>query len=150
MKEFKKILFPLDLSESSPKIAPVVAGVATKFGARIHLLFVARIFEYFSTIYVPPNSINQLEKNITEGAKKKLYEFADEYFRDFPGTQTAVVSGDPAEEIIGFVQSQGIDLVIMGTHGRKGLDKVMFGSVAERVIKSSPVPVLVVNPHKIE
>ena len=52
--------------------------------------------------------------------------------------------------IINYVTSKGIDLVIMGTHGRKGLDKVIFGSVAERVVKTAPVPVMVVNPHKID
>ena len=47
------------------------------------------------------------------------------------------------------IQSQGIDLIIMGTHGRKGLDKILFGSVSERVIKTSLVPVLMVNPHRV-
>jgi len=57
-----------------------------------------------------------------------------------------VVAGDPSEEILRYIQEEGIDLVVMGTHGRKGLDKVIFGSVAERVVKSAPVPVMVVNP----
>jgi len=61
-----------------------------------------------------------------------------------------VVAGDASEEIINYIESQGIDLIIMGTHGRKGLDKVMFGSVAERGVKTSPVPVLVVNPYKVD
>ena len=52
------------------------------------------------------------------------------------------------EEIINYIEDQNIDLVIMGTHGRKGMDKVIFGSVAERVLKTSPVPVMVVNPYK--
>jgi nucleotide-binding universal stress UspA family protein len=58
-----------------------------------------------------------------------------------------VVFGDPAEEIIKYVEFEGIDLIIIGTHGKKGLEKVLFGSVANRVIKMSPVPVLSVNPH---
>jgi len=87
---------------------------------------------------------------VLEGAEKRLYEFADENFKDFPGTKTKVVAGDPSEEILSYIVAQGIDLVVMGTHGRKGLDKVIFGSVAERVVKSSPVPVMVVNPFKVE
>jgi nucleotide-binding universal stress UspA family protein len=55
--------------------------------------------------------------------------------------------GDAAEEVLNYVRSEGIDLVIMGTHGRKGLEKVVFGSVAERVVQKSPVPVLTINPH---
>ena len=45
------------------------------------------------------------------------------------------------------MQSEGVDLVIMGTHGRKGLERIIFGSVAERVVKNSPIPVLTVNPY---
>jgi nucleotide-binding universal stress UspA family protein len=59
------------------------------------------------------------------------------------------VAGDASEQILSYVEDQKIDLIIMGTHGRKGMDKIIFGSVAERVVKSSPVPVLVVNPFKI-
>ncbi len=150
MKEFKKILFPVDLSESSEKILPYVQAVAKKFEAKIHILFAARVFEYFTSIYVPHPSINKFEKEIIDGAEKKLYEFIDKHFKEYPGTKTVVVAGDASEEIINYVESQGIDLIIMGTHGRKGLDKVMFGSVAERVVKTSPVPVLVVNPYKVD
>ena len=148
MKEFKRILFPLDLSESSEKILPYVQTVAQKFNSKIHLFFAARVFEYFTSIYVPHPSINQFEKEIMEGAQKRLYEFVDEHFSEFPGTKTAVVAGDAAEKIIQYIEDKKIDLVIMGTHGRKGMDKIIFGSVAERVVKTSPVPVMVVNPFQ--
>ena len=150
MKEFKKILVPVDLSESSEKILPYVRMVAKKFDAKIHILFAARVFQYFTSIYVPHPSINKFEQEIIEGAEKKLYEFIDKHFKEHPGTKTAVVAGDASEEIINYVESQGIDLIIMGTHGRKGMDKVIFGSVAARVVKTAPVPVLVVNPYKVD
>ncbi len=149
MKEFKKILFPVDLSESSPKLVPYVTTMAEKFGAEIHLLFVARVFQYFSGIYVPHPSISKFEDEIVEGAKKRLKEFTEEYFSDFPETKAEVVPGDISEEILKYTGSKGIDLLILGTHGRKGLEKVVFGSVAERVAKASPVPVLLVNPYKV-
>ncbi len=148
MKEFKRVLFPVDLSESSEKIIPHVQTVAEKFESEIHLLFAARVFEYFASIYVPHPSINRFEKEIIEGAEKRLYEFMDEHFSEFPNTKTVVVAGDASEEIINYIEDQHIDLVIMGTHGRKGMDKIIFGSVAERVVKTSPVPVMVVNPYK--
>ena len=150
MKEFKKILFPVDLSESSAKIVPFVKSLADRYGARIHLLFVARVFDYFTSMYVPHPSVSQFEKEVIEGAEKRLYEFADESFKDIAGTRTQVVAGDPSEEILSYISTHGINLVVMGTHGRKGIDKVIFGSVAERVVKSSPVPVMVVNPFKVD
>jgi len=79
-----------------------------------------------------------------------LYELLDEHFIEFPHTKTAVVAGDASEEILNYIEAQRIDLVIMATHGRKGMDKIIFGSVAERVVKNSPVPVMVVNPYKME
>lgn len=56
-----------------------------------------------------------------------------------------IVEGNPHEEILEYVSEHGIDMVIMGTHGRTGLDRVVMGSVAERVVRRSPVPVLTVR-----
>ena len=148
MKEFKKILFPVDLSESSAKIVPYVQSIAKKFESQIYLLFVARVFEYFTSIYVPSPSIVQFEAEIFKGAQKRLYEFVEQHFSEFPETQTAVVVGDAADQVISYIEEQHIDLVIMGTHGRKGMEKIIFGSVADRVVKTSPIPVMVVNPYK--
>jgi nucleotide-binding universal stress UspA family protein len=148
MKEFNKILFPVDLSESSQKLVPYVTLMARKFGSEIHLLFVARVFEYFSGIYVPHPSISKFEDEVVQGAKKRIKEFTEEYFSDFPETEAKVVAGDISEEILNYTVSNGIDLLILGTHGRKGLEKVFFGSVAEKVAKTSPVPVLLINPYK--
>jgi nucleotide-binding universal stress UspA family protein len=61
-----------------------------------------------------------------------------------------VVSGDAATEIVKTIEAEGADLVVTGTHGRKGMEHAIFGSVAENVVKKSPVPVLVVDPYKIK
>ena len=148
--KFNKILFPVDLSETSPKIVPFVTSMAEKFDSTVHILFVARVFQYFKSIYVPHPSINMFENEIFEGAQKSLLEFAEEYFKDADRIKTSVVKGDAAEEILSYIKKEGIDLLIMGTHGRQGLDKVIFGSVAERVSKTAPVPVLLVNPYKVK
>ena len=149
MKEFNRVLFPVDLSESSDKIVPYVQAVAERFGAQIHILFAARVFDHFTSIYVPHPSINKFEKELIDGAEKRLYEFVDQHFKEFPHTKTAVVAGDPSEEILNYIKEHEIDLVFMVTHGRKGMDKIIFGSVAERVVKLAPVPVMVVNPYHV-
>ena len=146
MHDFKKILFPVDLSEVSPKLVPYVREMAAKFDGEIHLLFVARILQHFTSIYVPHPSIYKFEEEMKKGAEKKLQEFTEEYFKDAP-CKAKVILGDAAQEVLNYIQSEGIDLVIMGTHGRKGLEHIIFGSVAERVVKHSPVPVLTVNPY---
>ena len=148
MAEFRKILFPVDLSEVSQKIVPWVLASAGKFEAEIHLLFVARSLEHLSTVYVPFATIEEFENNIIKGAETKIQEFVDTFLEGYPSCRTRVVLGDAAEEILGYVDGEGIDLVIIGTHGRKGLEKILFGSVAERVIKMSPVPVMSINPYR--
>jgi nucleotide-binding universal stress UspA family protein len=146
MKFAKKILFPVDLSEVSAKIAPYVKEVASKFGSEVHLVFVARILQHFTSIYVPHPSVRNFEAEIVKGAERKLEEFVEEHFQGV-SPKAKVILGDAAEEILNYVLSEGIDLVIMGTHGRKGLEKIVFGSVAERVVKKSSVPVLTINPY---
>lgn len=74
MEFFKKILFPVDLSEVSPKIAPYVREMTARFDAEIHLLFVARILQHFTSIYVPHPSVGKFEAEIVEGAERKLQD----------------------------------------------------------------------------
>ena len=88
-------------------------------------------------------------QQIMEGAQQRLSEFRDEYFKDTSDVRWEVRGGDIAEEILRYIREEGIDLLIMGTHGRKGLDRIVFGSVAERLVKTSPVPVMLVNPYQM-
>ena len=150
MNTIKRILFPVDLTESSDKLVPHVTTMVRKFDAQLHLLFVVRIFQYFTSIYVPHPSINLFENELLEGARKRMNEFHESHFNALSSVVDEVILGDASETILTYIADRQIGMVIMGTHGRKGLDRVIFGSVAERVIKNSPVPVLVVNPHKIQ
>ncbi len=149
MKSIQNILFPVDLTESSERLVPHVITMADRFDAQVQVLFIVRIFQYFTDIYVAPPSISLFENELVDGARKKMDEFLQEHFASRAKTFGEVVLGDPPEAILSYIEDHKIDLVVMGTHGRKGLDRVLFGSVAERVIKTSPVPVLVVNPHTV-
>lgn len=146
MHLFNKILFPVDLSHASPQIAPYVSEVARKFEAEVHILFVVRVFEHFASLHLRDATIKNIEAEVARGAQKKLQEFMKLFFGSY-SCNVQVVFGDPAEKILKYVEFEGIDLIIMGTHGKKGIERVLFGSVADRVVKRSPVPVLTVNPH---
>lgn len=148
MKEIERILFPADLSEVSSKLAPEVIAMAQKYGAEVHLLFVAGTFEKFKTFYIPHPSLKNFGDEVLRGGQKKLAEFVEEFFSDYPSLKTAVIQGDPAEVILRYIATEKIDLVIMGTHGRKGLDRILFGSVATQVVQNSPAPVLTINPYR--
>ena len=69
-----------------------------------------------------------------------------EFFKKFPKLETRVELGAPDEKILAFVQKEKVDMIIMGAHGRAGLERVIFGSVANKVVKSAPCPVLTIHP----
>jgi nucleotide-binding universal stress UspA family protein len=147
---YKRILFPIDLTESSERLVPHVTTVVNQFNAQLHVLYVVRIFQYFTNIYVPNPSIDLFETELVEGAHKKMAEFMRTHFNQYSNAHSEVILGDPSDAILNYNQEHDIDMVIMGTHGRKGLDRVIFGSVAERVIKWARIPVLVINPFQEE
>jgi nucleotide-binding universal stress UspA family protein len=93
-------------------------------------------------------SIVEFEEKIVGGGKRRLDEFVEEHLKDCCVNVAKVLPGDPAEEIVRYIDTEGIDLVIMSTHGRKGLDRVLFGSVANYVVTTSSVPVMTVNPYR--
>lgn len=150
MKTIQRILFPVDLTENSQKLVPYVTVMAEKFDAAVRVLFVVRIFQYFTDIYVAPPSISVFENELVEGARKKMEEFTRTHFERLPQVRSEVLLGDPSDAILTYIEEHHMEMVIMGTHGRKGLDRVLFGSVAERVVKNSRVPVLVINPYKAD
>ncbi|MBF0530944.1 MAG: universal stress protein [Deltaproteobacteria bacterium] len=148
MIKFSKILFPVDLSEISSIIAPYVIEIADKLGAEIHILFVARSLTFYRDLLVPASSIYDFEKEIAAGGQSKLKDFVEDAFK---GRQVKVEikRGDPSEIIMEYAKSMGMDMIVMGTHGRKGLDRVLFGSVAEAVVTKANVPVVTINPYRV-
>jgi nucleotide-binding universal stress UspA family protein len=148
MVEIRKILFPIDLTENAYKVLPYVLSVSEKYNAMIYLLHVVEDLHRWGKVYVPHVSMDKLQGEALEAAGKALDRVCDQDLQSCPNFQRRVVSGDPATEILKLIDSEGIDLVIMGTHGRKGLNHTIFGSVAENVMKKSPLPVMVVTPYK--
>ena len=148
MKEFKRILFPIDFSEVSPEIVPYVISMADKLNAEVHIIFVVRRLESCRRIFGSHAAVENFEIEIVLGAETKMDEFVEEFFKSVIRPKTKVLIGDIAEEIIKYIKANGINLVIIGTHGRKGMDRIILGSIADRVIKSAPVPVMNVNPYR--
>ena len=150
MIEIKKILFPLDLTENSSKILPYVLSVSEKYNSQIYLLHVVQDLNKWGKLYVPHPSMDKFQEEAIKNAKKAMDKICENQLQSCPNFQKRVVSGDTVDEILKIIESESIDLLIMGTHGRKGLEHVIFGSVAENVVKKSPVPVLSINPYKFK
>ncbi|HEY7362799.1 MAG TPA: universal stress protein [Methylomirabilota bacterium] len=121
----RQILFATDFSACSEEARRVARDYAWQLGARIHLLHVV-----WPTADPTP--------------KPQLQALAAEFGSDVP-VVTAVESGMPvAERIVDYAERHAIDLIVLGTHGRTGVSRVLIGSVAERVVRTAPCPVLTV------
>ncbi len=153
MQKIKRVLTPIDFSDNAAKIANDAAFIAGTFKAELILVFVAQNFEDYSGFFVPPVNLPNLEEELFESAQQRMTSFMEEHKAAFEkcGVEkvtSKVLSGDVAEEILAYVVEKDIQLIVMGTHGYKGLEKIMFGSVADKVVKAASCPVMTINPYK--
>ena len=150
MEGFANILFPVALTDISPKVAPYVAVMAKKFDARVHLLHVLRRFDWFVDTYVsdPPEPdfkriASDFEQQLTGRTQQRLDTFVRDHLKGISIAHAAVVSGTHYKVILDYVESNGIDLIIMGTGTT--LQKAIFGNVAEKVSRLAEVPVMLIK-----
>jgi nucleotide-binding universal stress UspA family protein len=145
MEKIGKILFALDFSENSEHAFDYAYAMAKNFGARLIILHVIQEPVDLSGFYVPHISFEKLEKEIEEGAEKMMENFCRKMIADFTDYETVIVSGIPYEEILRKAEKDQVSLIVMGTQGRKGIDHLLFGSTAERVVRNARCPVLTVR-----
>jgi len=145
MQNIKKIICALDLSPHSAMVAEYAVALAKAFDAQIVAVYAAPALTQYVGFQVPPSSIENFVSEIVTGAEKTMQEFVAANFQGVKASGK-VVNGYAAEEILNMVEREKADLVVMGTHGRKGIDRILFGSVAEKIVKSSPIPVLTIRP----
>jgi nucleotide-binding universal stress UspA family protein len=145
----KKVLFPTDFSEGALSALPYALDMVRNCGAQLHLLHVIYDIASASGLYVPHISFDEMYKEMETNAKKELEKFGLEGRRDIKDVKCTILRGIPYEEILEFAKQQKADLIVLGTHGRKGLDRFLFGSTAEKVVRYASCPVLTVRgEHK--
>lgn len=146
--EIKKILFATDFSEGSSHALPYAVDMARQYGAKLYILHV--IFDVAKTAgwYVPHVSIDEIYQDMEKSAKAEIEKTFIEEMRALQGVEHLVLKGIPHEEITRFAAENRVDLIILGTHGRRGIDRVLFGSTAEQVVRNAPCPVLSVRLPK--
>ncbi|WP_022852641.1 universal stress protein [Thermodesulfatator atlanticus] len=149
MADIKTILFPTDFTEASLKVLPYARYLTEKLDAKLIVLFVVEELSKYANFYVPHSALDNLEKELMESAEKKMQSFIEDHFEDFP-VESLIRRGDIPEEIVKVAEEKEADLIVMATHGRKGLEKILLGSVTERVIKTAPCPVMTINPFRVK
>jgi nucleotide-binding universal stress UspA family protein len=145
MAQFKKIICAVDFSDYSKQVADYARTLAKQFDAKVLCLYAAPSLNQYVGFHVPPSSIENFVGEIVTGAEETMNAFIGEHFEDVQ-VEGRVVTGYAAEEILGVAEGEDADMIVMGTHGRKGIDRILFGSVAEKVVKGAKCPVLTVRP----
>jgi nucleotide-binding universal stress UspA family protein len=129
--------------------------IAGKFSAYLDLIFVVEKFEDYAHFFTPQTNLPAMRDDLLNAAKERMNIFIEENKEKLNalGVSTIngqVLSGDVAEEIVNYADRANAQLIIMGTHGYKGFNRLVFGSVAEKVLKTAGCPVITVNPYREE
>ena len=140
---FQRILVATDFSESAGQALELALQIAEKFGSELTLVhsWEAPNYSFAAGLYLPVDVVAPIER----AAVARLEEATTQLKARFPAAKSVLRSGVPWEEVLGAATQLKADLIVMGTHGRRGLERALLGSVAERVVRLSRVPVLTVH-----
>lgn len=142
MARFHRILVPTDFEDSSNEALDVGIELALRFDAKLFLLHAWEVPTFaYGSAYMAPD----IWAVIGDAAKAQLATTLALVRKRVPGAESLLANGAPVPETIAAIAQTGADLVVMGTHGRRGVTRMFLGSVAENVVRSSPVPVLTIR-----
>ena|SRR5881394_1294966 len=142
MKTFKHILVPTDFQKASASALEIATSLARACDAKVTLLHVWEVPIYpYMDFMLNSDVITRVE----DAAVKHLAESLESLRQVLPNVDSKLKTGEPAPGIIDAIAELKPDLVVMGTHGRQGVGRAILGSVAEKLVRHSPVPVLTVH-----
>jgi nucleotide-binding universal stress UspA family protein len=139
MTPFKHVLAPIDFGQPAQAALDLALSMASSSAAKLTLFHAYAILVpiYSEAAWVPTAALEREGRQALDEALSKTKKL-------YANTDAILGCGDPAQEIVMAAMKLGVDLIVMGTHGRQGLSRVLLGSVAEKVVRLSPVPVLTV------
>ncbi len=146
MQRFKKIMTTTDLSAESFAAVQYAAHLAKDEGSALMVLHVPHSISLAYTDFHPPVDMADIELAIERSAIKQLEGWVKRHLHTIPDVETRVVRGVTDDVICDEAKKWDASVIVMATHGRRGLGHLFIGSVTERVIRSAPCPVLVVRP----
>jgi nucleotide-binding universal stress UspA family protein len=146
---YQKILVPLDGSELAECVLPHVKAIAS--GCDVKQLILLRVVEPLHGGEIPSVITSEvLQEADMKAAKEYLAKIKVQLSKDALKVEAEVLTGRSAETITDFAQRNEVDLIALSTHGRSGISRWVFGSVADRIVRSSSVPVLLIRPRGCE
>ena len=142
---FRRILLPSDFSECSAEAARAARRLAEIFGARLVVLHVLDEPAALDPMFRGEVPLELLRGRMEQYARESMESFVADGFRGTENVETRIASGVPYREILREARESGADLIVIGTHGRTGVEHVIFGSTAEKVVRMAPCPVLTIR-----
>ncbi|RPJ07463.1 MAG: universal stress protein [Deltaproteobacteria bacterium] len=139
-----QIVAPVDLDEHSGKVISYAANMAEKLAAELTVLHIVEPIRAMGDMILGSTTIETFNAKRYSQSKELLSTLV----AGCSGCRAELIVGEIVEEIVNFAEKREADLIIIGTHGSKGIEKLLLGSVAERVVKIAPCPTLVMNPYK--
>ena len=145
-----KILVPTDFSEPSATALCYGLTLARTFGASLHVLHAVEepLAQGWDGYGLP--TLPELRAQVLADAQRRLEGAVPALERDRQATELVTCMGDPYREIVAFAKARQVDVIVMGTHGRGGMAHLLLGSVAEKVVRGAPCPVLTVRQPEHE
>ncbi|HED07678.1 MAG TPA: universal stress protein [Ignavibacteria bacterium] len=138
----KKILVPIDFSDYSKDALNYAINFIKYFNAKLTLIYVIEPVIYPPDFSATQISIPPTDYELTKTAKESLEHFIEREIPSNIDVDTVIKTGKPFVEIIETAEEENIDLIIISSHGHSGIEKILFGSTAEKVVRKAPCPVL--------
>lgn len=148
--QLKVILCPIDFSEFSARAYQYALSLAEHYRAKLVALHIVELWRYpFADYAAYEADFANFCKALTEGGEQRLRELVKKYPHESIQPELVVKMGNASDLILSFAQEQHMDGIVMGTHGRRGFDRLVLGSTTDRVMRRSSCPVLVISkqPH---
>lgn len=147
MQDITQIVVPVDLEKHTQKLADFAIYIAQKMGSHISFIHVTEFYGSGDMMLGSP-SLETINQERVQHAKEVMANLIADNKAKYENISGIVYKGEIVDTIVKFAAEENAGMLIIGTHGAKGLEKILLGSVAERVIKRVHCPTLTMNPYK--
>ena len=148
--KYKKVLFCTDFSENADYAFNFAYGIAKRDEGLLYILHIIprNSNQAYAESFITMEDMEKIKKAVEEDVANNYKERYEKKIENGIAYEFITKSGREDEEIMGFAQKEKVDLIVIGTHGRTGIERVFFGSVAEKVLRHSPYPVFIIPCKK--
>ncbi len=147
MEEITKIVVPVDLEKHTRKLTKFAIYMAKKLGARVNFVHITEFYASGDMMMGSP-TLEKINEERVKNAEVAMENLISDFKGEYGEISGKVIIGEIVDTIVAYADEEEANLVIIGTHGAKGLEKILLGSVAERVVKRVHCPTLTMNPYK--